>query len=355
MVRGELCGPVSSGFMAKPAVRAALQGMGHLRSKSRHGGHGVAGPAYLIGAVSMVRGELGGPASSGLVAKPAVSAALQGMGHLRGDRLRDWSPGRGGRGVAHLAVRAGALSVISGELGCSGNSGSMARPTVGSTLQGMGHLRGECCRGGCDVAGLADINGQAVVIVRNARRVLDTHLVARQAFLTTRQVVRNGWRGGSRWSRLRKKSMARRTPFYLQQVVAVRWHGSCSRSAVCVAQQAIPHRAYQLVGEGRRRSCGWLRQHGLAPEKRAANHNEYQNQEKQDPDESASSHYITCPHHRWGHQQRSARPATPPSDKSSPWHILGIGREYLARRLPPPTTSHSPLWTIVACSFAQPY
>ena len=237
MVRRERGCPARSGLVAKPAVGAALQGMRHLRGdRLRHwspgqGGWDVAHLAVRVGALSVIRRELRCSCNSRSMARPTVSSTLQGMGHLRGDRLLQWSPGHGGWDVAHLAVRVGALSVISGELRCSCNSRSMARPTVSSTLQGMGHLRRECRHGRYGVTGLTDINRQAIVIVRNARSILDTQLVALQALPTANKVVCDGWRGGIHWSRVRKDSMARRAPFRLQQVGAVRWHRRCSRGA----------------------------------------------------------------------------------------------------------------------------
>jgi hypothetical protein len=120
--------------------------------------------------------------------------------------------------MADYADLVGAVNMVSGEFSCPANSSLVAKPAIFTAFDGMRHLRRHHPRlprflwkrhsGGGQVTGLTEFNGQTSVILGNARRVGDAHLVAHQAVLTAHQVMGNAGRGDGRKSRLRKQGMA---------------------------------------------------------------------------------------------------------------------------------------------------
>ena len=106
----------------------------------------MAALANLVGAVSVVGRELRCPTNSGLVAKPALGSTLQSMRNLGSERLANWSLFRRGHSMAYLADLVGTVGMIGGELACPANTGFMAKPAVCSIFHRVRYLRGQVRR-----------------------------------------------------------------------------------------------------------------------------------------------------------------------------------------------------------------
>jgi hypothetical protein len=116
---------VTARAMLFQACRARTQGNAVGLGRGR-----VTIQARLVGKISMAGRELGCPANSSFVAKPALRATFQGVRHRRSCGLRLWGLGDRRSGVAIQTVLAGKLNVVGRELGRLAHPRLVAKPAV---------------------------------------------------------------------------------------------------------------------------------------------------------------------------------------------------------------------------------